>query len=58
MKKYKVRILMQSGTTQHWIEECFEADARLNTGSGYYYFLVDNKSKYYPMQNTIVEEID
>lgn len=58
-KKYSVRILMQCGTTQQWITEVFEAEKFFvgTTGSGYYYFMVEGKQKYYPIVNTIVEEL-
>ena len=58
-KRCSVRILMQCGTTQQWITEVFEAEQfHVGTeGSGYYWFMVDGKQKYYPMVNTIVEEL-
>lgn len=55
-KKYRVRILMQSGTTQQWMEEEFEAE-RFSMGSGYYWFMIDGKQRYYPMGNTIIDEL-
>jgi len=58
MKKYRVRILMQSGTTQQWVEEEFEATSFIaSNGSEYYYFEIKGKRRYYPIQHTIVEEI-
>lgn len=57
-KKYCVRILMQCGTTQHWITERFEAEQFSPSHNGsYYLFKVDGKQKFYPIVNTIVEEI-
>ena len=58
-KKYRVRILMQSGTTQQWLEEEFEAEqfSPNSTASGYYWFKVDGKQRYYPITNTIIEEL-
>lgn len=58
MKKYSVRILMQCGTTQQWLTETVDA-VRFSVGqAGYYYFQTeDGKAKYYPINNTIVEEI-
>jgi hypothetical protein len=59
-KKYGIRILMQSGTTQQWLTEYVEAEYFSTGGngmSGYYYFKVDGKGKYYPMTQTIVEEL-
>ena len=59
-KRYAIRILMQSGTTQQWLTEEFEAEYFTPGGngmSGYYYFRVDGKGKYYPMTQTIVEEL-
>lgn len=57
-KRYSVRILMQCGTTQQWITEVFEAEQFIaNTEGSYYWFMVDGKQKYYPVINTIVEEL-
>jgi hypothetical protein len=56
-KKYRVRILMQSGTTQQWLEEEFEASLFTPSDYGYYYFSVNGKPRYYPINQTIVEEI-
>lgn len=58
MAKYKIQVLMHSGTTQQWMEEEIEASEFYTSSSGYYYFKVDSKSRYYPIQNTIIEEID
>jgi hypothetical protein len=55
-KRYRVRILMQSGTTQQWLTEEFEAEY-LSIGDGYYYFKSEGKGKYYPKVQTIVEEL-
>ena len=62
MKRYQVRILMQGGTTQHWITENIEARSFHTSERGYYYFETEDsegnsKSKYYPINNTIVEEL-
>jgi len=56
-KRYRIRILMQCGTTQQWLTEEIEAENFHTSQSGYYYFLVQSKGMYYPINNTIVEEI-
>ena len=56
-KRYEIRILMQSGTTQQWLTEEIEAVNFHTSQSGYYYFSIDGKGKYYPINNTIVEEL-
>lgn len=48
---------MQSGTTQQWLEEEFEASSFIPSNYGYYYFSVNDKPRYYPIHQTIVEEI-
>lgn len=48
---------MQCGTTQQWLTEEIEAENFHTSQSGYYYFLVQGKGMYYPINNTIVEEI-
>lgn len=58
MKKYRIRILMQCGTTQQWITETIEAKEHWSTDRGYHCFKdADDKLAYYPINNTIVEEI-
>ena len=58
MRKYEIRILMQCGTTQQWITETIEAVEFWSSEKGYYYFQTENgKSKFYPINNTIIEEI-
>jgi hypothetical protein len=57
MKKYLILILMQSGTTQQWMEEELEASDFHSSERGYYYFKVDGKSRYYPINNTIIKEL-
>ena len=50
---------MQNGTTQQWIEEEIEVNYMMPSQLGYYYFsCADNKEKFYPIVNTIVEQID
>ena len=49
---------MQCGTTQQWLEETVTAAKFWHDPSGHYYFETeDGKVKYYPINNTIVEEI-
>jgi hypothetical protein len=56
-KRYEIRILMQCGTTQHWLTEEIEAESFHTSERGYFYFLVQGKGKYYPINNTIVKEL-
>jgi len=59
IRKYQVRILMQCGTTQQCLTEYVIAKDFWGTEKGYYYFKTeDDKSKYYPINNTIVEEVE
>ena len=55
-KKFLIRILMQSATSQQWIEEEIEAE-RHTSEMGYYHFKIVGKSIYYPMSNTIIKEL-
>lgn len=48
---------MQCGTTQQWITEIIEAEEFWSTERGYYQFKCNEKSKYYPINNTIIEEL-
>lgn len=49
---------MQCGTTQQWIEEFIEADSLSLATAGLYTFKTsNNKRSYYPINNTIVEEL-
>lgn len=57
IKKYRIRIPMRPGTTQPLFEEEFEAEDFHNSDMGYYRFIVDGKRKYYPINQTIVEEL-
>ena len=56
-KKYRVRILPQNGTTQWLAEEIIVAERFNTSDKGYYVFMEDEKEKYYPINNTIVEEL-
>ena len=58
MKKYKIKILLQAGS-QGWFTETIEAKSVYTQSSiRYYYFeLSDGKGVYYPINNTIIEEI-
>jgi hypothetical protein len=50
---------MQCGTTQQCLTEYVIAKDFWGTEKGYYYFKTeDDKSKYYPINNTIVEEVE
>jgi hypothetical protein len=57
MKKYKIKILVQAGS-QGWFTETIEAKSLYTSQGGYYCFeLSDGKSAYYPINNTIIEQI-
>lgn len=56
MKRYRIRILVHAGT-QCWIEEIIIS--KLVSTSGTFQFVDDEgKWKYYPINNTIVEQLD
>ena len=59
MSTYKIRILMQSGTSTLWADETI-TDVKLASVSGNNYQFYDDKNrwKYYPVAYTIVEQID
>lgn len=56
MKEYKIRILMQCGTTQQWMTEMIKVKDFWASGSYYYFKTEDDKQLYYPVNNTIIEE--
>lgn len=57
MKKYKIKILLQAGS-QCWFTETIEAKSLYASQHGYYCFeLSDGKNAYYPINNTIIEQI-
>jgi hypothetical protein len=57
IKKYTIRILMQSGTYGTLKEEVTAIELH-SAERGYYCFKTqDGKLKYYPISNTIIEEI-
>jgi hypothetical protein len=59
MSTYKIRILLNSGTTG-WFSEEIITDVKLASASGNNYQFYDDKNrwKYYPVAYTIVEQID
>ena len=59
MSTYKIRILMNSATSNWWADETITG-VKLATASGNNYQFYDDKNrwKYYPVANTIVEQID
>lgn len=59
MKEYQIRILMQCGTTQQWITETIKAKEFWVGDKGNYYFFIteDDKSAYYPVHNTIINQL-
>jgi hypothetical protein len=55
--RVRIRILANSGT-QCWITEEIDIKYFSTSQSGYYYFKTeDGRSLYYPVANTIIEEI-
>jgi len=56
-KKFLIRILMQSGTSQQWMQEEIEAESFHSSERGYYYFKINGKSTYYPINITIIKEL-
>ena len=63
MSTYKIRILLNSGTTKGWVYEKI-TDVKLASSSGNNYQFYDDRDKdnikwkYYPVAYTIVEQID
>lgn len=59
MSTYKIRILLNSGTTGWWADEII-TDVKLasSSGSNYQFYDDQNRWKYYPTAYTIVEQID
>lgn len=56
--RVRIRILMQNNTSQQWITEEIDIKYFSTSQSGYYYFKTeDDRSLYYPVANTIIEEI-
>jgi len=59
MSTYKIRILLNSGTTGWFADETI-TDVKLASASGnnYQFYDDNNRWKYYPVAYTIVEQID
>ena len=57
MKIYRIRILVQAGT-QCWIEEIITARLTSTSGNCYTFVDDDHRWKYYPVANTIVEQLE
>jgi hypothetical protein len=57
MKEYKIRILTQNGPNGCWVTETLTA-IRFDANRSYYYFITkDGKEAFYPVANTIVEQL-
>ena len=56
MKKYKIRILINSGDSKWWTEEIITANL-VDYGNNYIFCDNDGLHTYYPITNTIVEEL-
>ena len=58
MEKYKIEIMLSSGTTSWFRERILEKVKNLSIGRGYYHFkMEDDLSHYYPMDKTIVTKL-
>jgi hypothetical protein len=57
MKTYRIRILVHAGT-QCWIEETIVAHLRSTSGNNYQFVDDNHRWKYYPVANTIVEQLE
>jgi len=57
MKRYRIRILVQAGT-QCWLEETIVAHLASSSGTNYQFVDEKNRWKYYPVANTIVEQLE
>ena len=59
MKKYRIRVLIQSGSTSYFgVDKTISAELVYSGGNGYYKFMDDKgKDQYYPIINTIIEEL-
>lgn len=56
--KIRVSIIIHSGTTQQTMSKDLEVKEHWPSEKGYYYItLSDGKFAYYPIANTIIEEI-
>ena len=59
MSTYKIRILINSGDSKWWSQETITGVELANaSGSNYQFYDDKNRWKYYPVANTIVEQID
>lgn len=59
MKRYKIRILLNSGTTGWFADEIIISNLENEGGTSNYIFCDDEGLyKYYPVANTIIEELE
>jgi hypothetical protein len=60
-RRYNLRILVHSGTTQYWIEEIIENVTSFMSSESFYHFRTgeaeNERDHYYPVANTIINEI-
>ncbi len=56
-KQYRIRILTQCGSTQQWETETLDNVSYFGYDKRFYMFVANDKKAYYPMDNTIVEEL-
>ena len=57
MKKYKIRIIINSGTTSWFADEVITSNLINNSGDKYIFRDDQGLQKFYPAVNTIVEEL-
>mgnify|MGYP003392093190 CR=1 FL=1 len=57
MKKYKIRIIINSGTTSWFADEVITSNLINNSGDKYIFRDDQGLHKFYPAVNTIVEEL-
>ena len=57
MKKYKIRIIINSGTTSWFADEVITSNLINNSGDKYIFRDDQGLHKFYPAANTIVEEL-
>jgi hypothetical protein len=60
MKRYKIRILLNSGTTSWFADEIIISNLEDEGGTSNNYIFCDDEGlyKYYPVANTIIEELE
>jgi hypothetical protein len=57
MRKFKVSVLLSSGTTGWTMDYTIDNVSSFVTSSGYYFIMTPNRKYYFPISRTIIEEI-